>query len=78
MIAYEVSTIKVILNNEIHQEKEENYAGVIAGSIIGGLILIAIIGFFVMRYLKKKKAEINSVSGNEISVPLELKNESTT
>ena len=78
MIAYEVSTIKVILNNEIHQEKEENYAGVIAGSIIGGLILIALIGFFVMRYLKKKKAEINSVSGNEISVPLELKNESTT
>jgi len=62
---YEISPILVSLPKpeEPKTEKKSNLAGIIAGSVIGGLALIGIIVFFVVRYYKRKKISINDFSG---------------
>ena len=63
---YEIPTIKVILKNE-HSESgpdpedsDDNLVGIIVGSVIGGLVFIAIIIFLICRF--KRKNEGNSTT----------------
>ena len=62
-IYYEIPKINVILEkNKGDKDKDndndsnENLAGVIAGSIIGGLVVISLITFLVYRFYTKKKS----------------------
>ena len=60
LVSYEIPKIKVIWKeNDKNEEEDESYAGVIAGCVIGGLILIGIIAFFIIRHYRRKKAGEN-------------------
>ena len=39
--------------------------GIIVGSVVGGLVLIGIIIFIVVKYCKRKKDTIDDISGND-------------
>ena len=41
---------------------KRNLVGIIVGSVLGGLVLIGLIVFFVVRYYRKKKVNINDVN----------------
>ena len=64
---YEISPILVSLPKpeEPKTEKKSNLAGIIAGSVIGGLALIGIIVFLVVRYCKKKKTSLDDFPDKE-------------
>ena len=79
IIAYEVPSVKVTLakRNDDDNDNEENsesssLAGIIAGSVIGGLILIALIVFFIWRCHKRKTEGDYSEKKEEL---IELKND---
>ena len=63
-IAYEASTVKIILrqNNKPEDSNKNKLIGIIVGSAVGGLALIAIIIVFIVRYYKRKKNIINDFS----------------
>ena len=72
-IFYEISPILVTLQKEKESDKPEepnkkNLVGIIAGCVCGGVVLIGIIVFFVVRHIKRKNAAAeNNISGkNEI------------
>ena len=77
LISYEISTIKVIIKekeDEKHEGGEEekpdsNLAGVIVGSIIGGLAFIALVIFIIWMY-KKKCAKNSNIDIEEKTAPL--------
>ena len=73
-IFYDITPIFVNLQKD-DKSKTDEPAGIIAGSVIGGLALIGIIVFFVVRYFKKKNASSDGFSGkNEnawLSAPIE-------
>ena len=72
-IAYEASTVKIILKENKPDDSKKNLAGIIAGSVIGGVALIGIIIFLVVRYYKKKKAVADDFSGkSEDILPTQL------
>ena len=58
-ISYEIPTIKVILKNSSDSEKESNsisksaLIGIIVGSVVGVLLIIGLIIFFVYRHKRK-------------------------
>ena len=64
-ISYEIPKIHVILEND----DSKSYVGVIVGCVIGGLVIIGIIAFFVWRYCKK-----NNDSSDENKAGLLLSN----
>ena len=78
IIAYEVPSVKVTLakrNDDDDNEKNSessSLAGIIAGSVIGGLILIALIVFFIWRCHKRKTEGDYSEKREEL---IELKND---
>ena len=61
-ILYEIPKIKVILNGKNSEQtpddSEDNLVGIIIGSVIGGLIVVGIIVFFVYRFYRKKNADL--------------------
>ena len=74
-ISYELPTIKVILNENRKNEGDNSsssYAGVIAGSIIGAIVLIALIILLIWCYKKKFAKNDNNDNENveEKSTPL--------
>ena len=50
------------------QEEDKNLVGIIVGSVVGGLVLIGIISFFVVRYYRRKKASIDDFSGKNENI----------
>ena len=66
-IAYEASTVKIILQQSDKSDDSSNknkLIGIIVGCSVGGLIVIGLIIFFVVRHHKiKKKINIDKVSG---------------
>ena len=74
-IAYEASTIKIILKDNKSDESDKSdkpdnsskiqVIGIIVGSVVGGLVLIGIIIFIVVKYCKRKKDTIDDISGND-------------
>ena len=83
-IIYEIEKVKIILNNNIpdnngykQPESNDNLAAIIAGSIVGGLVLIGIIVFLIYRYRRKKSTDDFTKSANLLpnSRQIELKNE---
>ena len=83
-IIYEIEKVKIILNNNIpdnngykEPESNDNLAAIIAGSIVGGLVLIGIIVFLIYRYRRKKSSDDFTKSANLLpnSRQIELKNE---
>ena len=69
-IAYETSTVKIILKQNIpidsdkpNNHENKNLVGIIVGSVVGGLALIGIIVFFVVRYYRKKNISIEDLPG---------------
>ena len=79
IIAYEVPSVKVTLakRNDDDDDNEKNsesssLAGIIAGSVIGGLVLIALIVFFIWRCHKRKTEGDYSEKKEEL---IELKND---
>ena len=75
-IFYEVSPILVTLQKEDDSKSDEskpddskkNLVGIIVGSVVGGLVLIGIIVFFVVRHIKRKNAAENDFSGKNKSM----------
>ena len=61
---YDISPILVSLPKP---EKKSNFVGIIFGSVIGGLALIGIIVFLVVRYCRKKKASLEDFPDKEES-----------
>ena len=59
-ISYEVSTIRVTMKTNTNPEQKRNLVGIIVGSIIGGLVLIAIIIIIVWR-VKIKRSKYNAI-----------------
>ena len=49
--------------DETKPENKTNLAGIIAGSVIGGLALIGIILFFAIRFYRKKKISVDDFNG---------------
>ena len=70
-ILYEIPKIKVILNGKNSEQtpddSEDNLVGIIIGSVIGGLIVVGIIVFFVYRFYRKKNADLGEK--NEGNLP---------
>ena len=68
-IFYDISPIYVDLPKEKEKTPDNsntrNLAGIIAGSVVGGVVLIAIIVFLVVRYYKRKKVSIDDFSEKE-------------
>ena len=64
-IAYEAPKIKIILNND---ESNKNLIIIIVCSAVGGLILIGIILFFLIRHYKGKKQNLDGIPGNEENI----------
>ena len=85
-IAYESPKIKIILKQDKPDESDKsdkpnesdkpnnsnskNLVGIIVGSVVGGLVLIGIIIFFVVRYYRKKKLTIDDFSEKNENVLL--------
>ena len=70
-IAYEASTVKIILKENIppvesdkpNKPENKNLVAIIVGSVLGGLALIGIIVFFILRYFRRKKLSIEDFPG---------------
>ena len=80
-ISYEAPLIKVIYSKEEEEDEGEgegdnkNYGLIIGLSVAGGIIVLGVIGFFIYRYLRKRKLDDNGYNKDEDnSIPLTSQN----
>ena len=57
-IFYEIPKINVIIEKNDYNSESSSSLGVIIGSIIGALVVIAIVAFFVVRYFRRKNGNL--------------------
>ena len=62
-IIYEIPKIYINLEKPKENDSDDNLVGIIIGSVIGGLILIGIIIFLIIRYNKRKNNKIEYLPG---------------
>ena len=88
---YEIPTIKVTLKEgsdsdpnpdtdpDINPESNDNesYIGIIVASIIGFLVVVGIIIFFVLRYKKKKSGDFEDEKKAPLNYKIELKEQTS-
>jgi len=91
LILYEIPTIKVTLKEgsdsdpnpdtdpDINPESNDNesYIGIIVASIIGFLVVVGIIIFFVLRYKKKKSGDFEDEKKAPLNYKIELKEQTS-
>ena len=76
-ISYEVTTIKITLKNESGDESDGYFIYILSGSIVGGLLVIGIIIFIVLR-CKRKRVGSDALKNkiiSDIQTTIELKEE---
>ena len=57
-IFYEIPKINVILEKNDDNYESSSSLGVMIGSIIGALVVIAIVAFFVVRYFRRNNGNL--------------------
>ena len=57
-IFYEIPKINVIIEKNDYNSESSSSLGVIIGSIIGALVVIAIVAFFVVRYFRRNNGNL--------------------